>query len=102
MLREGIAIMASTQLNQLLKILSAAGIFISLVLAAGFFIFAISGLQSEDAWAVMWNAFFIGLPLYGILFATLKAREYLRDILAALEKSQPNASPVSSFAAPKS
>ena len=78
--------MASTQLNQLLKVLSVAGIFVSLVLAAVFLVFAISGLQSEAAWAVMWNAFFVGLPLYGILFATLKAREYLRDILAALEQ----------------
>ena len=30
---------------------------------------------------------FISLPLYGLLFAVLKLREYLRDILAELRKS---------------
>ena len=78
--------MASSQLNRLLKILSVAGIFISFVLAALFLVFAIAGMESEGAWVIIWIAFFIGLPLHGILYATLKAREYLRDILAALEQ----------------
>ncbi len=92
--------MASTQLNLLLKVLSVAGIFMSLVLYLLFLVFAIFGFQSGTAWVVMWSAFFIGLPLYGILYTTLKAREYLRDILTALEQnSLPAGRPAPSGAA---
>ncbi|MCH7942241.1 MAG: hypothetical protein IIB67_03295 [Proteobacteria bacterium] len=83
--------MAATQLQKLLEILSVAGIFISIIVTAVFLIFAlagaIAGSEPASVWAIVWNAFFIGLPLYGLLFAALKLREYLRDILIELKKA---------------
>ena len=87
--------MASTQLNRLLKILSVAGIFLSLIVAAVFLVFALAGAiggrEPASVWIIVWNAFFIGLPLYSLLYATLKLREYLRDILQVLKKAAPSA-----------
>ena len=83
--------MAASQLQKLLEIISVAGIFISIIVTAVFLIFAlvgaIGGSEPASIWAIVWNAFFIRLPLYGLLFAVLKLREYLRDILAELRKS---------------
>ena len=83
--------MASSQLQKLLEILSVAGIFISIIVTAVFLIFAlagaIGGTEPASVWAIVWSAFFIGLPLYGLLFAALKLREYLRDILIELRKN---------------
>ena len=83
--------MAASQLQKLLEIISVAGIFISIIVTAVFLIFAlvgaIGGSEPASVWAIVWNAFFIGLPLYGLLFAALKLREYLRDILAELRKT---------------
>ena len=83
--------MAASQLQKLLELISVAGIFISIIVTAVFLIFAlvgaIGGSEPASIWAIVWNAFFIGLPLYGLLFAVLKLREYLRDILAELRKS---------------
>ena len=82
--------MASNQLNRLLEIIAVAGIFISMIVTAVFLIFAlagaIAGQEPANVWAIVWNAFFIGLPLYGLLFAALKLREYLRDIHDQLKK----------------
>ena len=83
--------MASTHLTQLLKILAVAGIFISLTVAALFMVIAIIGaLFGEEpvlAWVVAWDAFFVAFPLTGLLYMSLKLREYLREILGALQKS---------------
>ena len=83
--------MAATQLQKLLEILSVAGIFVSIIVTAVFLIFALAGAiggsEPASVWAIVWNAFFIGLPLYGLLFAALKLREYLRDILIELKKA---------------
>ena len=83
--------MASTQLTKLLKILSVAGIFLSLIVTAVFLVFAlvgaIGGGEPASVWVIVWNAFFIGLPLYSLLYASLKLREYLRDILVELKKA---------------
>ena len=83
--------MASTQLNRLLKILAVAGIFLSLIIAAVFLVFAlvgaIGGQEPASVWIIVWNAFFIALPLYSLLYATLKLREYLRDILQEMKKA---------------
>ncbi len=83
--------MASSQLNRLLKILAVAGIFISLIVTAVFLVFALVGAlggeEPASVWIIVWNSFFIGLPLYGLLYAALKLREYLRDILIVLKKA---------------
>ena len=83
--------MASAQLNKLLKILSVAGIFLSLMVTAVFLVFAlvgaIGGREPASVWVIVWNAFFIGLPLYALLYSTLKLREYMRDILQELKKA---------------
>ena len=82
--------MAAAQLQKLLEIIAVAGIFISMIVTAVFLIFAlvgaIGGTEPASVWAIVWNAFFIGLPLYGLLYASLKLREYLRDILIVLKK----------------
>ena len=83
--------MAASQLNRLLKILAVAGIFISLIVTAVFLVFALVGAlggeEPASVWVIVWNSFFIGLPLYGLLYAALKLREYLRDILIVLKKA---------------
>ena len=77
--------MAASQLQKLLEIISVAGIFISIIVTAVFLIFAlvgaIGGSEPASIWAIVWNAFFIGLPPYGLLIAVLKLPEYLRHIL---------------------
>ena len=82
--------MASAQLQKLLEAISVAGIFISMIVTAVFLIFAlvgaVAGSEPSAIWSIVWNAFFIGLPLYGLLFAALKVREFLRDILRELKK----------------
>lgn len=83
--------MASNQLQKLLEIIAVAGIFISMIVTAVFLVFAlagaIGGTEPASVWVIVWNAFFIGLPLYGLLFAALKLREHLREILVELKKS---------------
>ncbi len=83
--------MASNQLQKLLEIIAVAGIFISMIVTAVFLVFAlagaIGGTEPASVWVIVWNAFFIGLPLYGLLFAALKLREYLREILIELKKT---------------
>ncbi len=83
--------MASTHLTHLLKILAVAGIFISLTVAALFIVIAIIGaLFGEEpvlAWVIAWDASFVAFPLTGLLYMSLKLREYLREILGALQKS---------------
>ena len=34
----------------------------------------------------MWGTLFLGLPMFGSLYVLLKLREYLRDILGALDR----------------
>ena len=83
--------MASSQLNKLLKIIAVAGIFISLIVTAVFLVFALAGAiggkEPASVWVVVWNSFFMGLPLYGLLYAALKLRENLRDILYEMKKA---------------
>ncbi len=89
--------MASTHLTHLLKILSVAGIFISLVITAVFLVIAVIGAlfgeEPATVWIIAWNGFFVALPLSGLLYMALKLREYLREILGALQRSPLNAAP---------
>ena len=82
--------MAATQLNLLLKIIAVAGIFISLIISAVFLVFALvgaaAGEEPANVWIIVWNSFFLGLPLCGILYGTLTLRETLRDVLGELQK----------------
>ena len=77
----------STQFTQLLKITSVAGVFVSLVLGAISVIFVIFGATAPEILVLNWGTLFVGLPMFGTLYVMLKLREYLRDILAALSKS---------------
>ena len=78
---------ASTQLTYMLKIASVAGIFVCLVLGTASVIWIPFGATIEIL-VLMWGTLFLGLPMFGVLYVSLKLREYLRDILAALEKSE--------------
>ena len=87
---KGYDAMAYKQLNQLLTILAVAGIFISLTVTAVFLVFAIAGAlggeEPANVWVIVWNSFFIGLPLYGILYAALRLRESMRAVLGEMQK----------------
>ena len=78
---------ASSQLTQLLKITSVAGVFVCLVLGFVSVIWILLGAGYIELLTLLWNTLFLGLPMFGGLYVLLKIREYLRDILAALEKS---------------
>ena len=82
--------MAATHLNQLLKIIAVAGVFMSLIISAVFLVFALVGAaggeEPANVWIIVWNSFFLGLPLCGILYGTLILRETLRDFIAEVQK----------------
>ena len=80
--------LTSTRLTHLLKIQSVAGIAVSFAVFLFFVVVILLGETKEDAWVAMWYAYFIGLPLYGILYVALKLREYLREIETALLRQQ--------------
>ncbi len=77
----------STQFTQVLKITSVAGVFVCLVLGGISVIWIIFGATAGELLALIWGTLFVALPLFGTLYVSLKLREYLRDILAALSKS---------------
>ena len=78
---------ASTQLTSLLKISSVAGIFVSIILGMVSAVWIMLGVAQVEILILMWGTLFLGLPMFGILYLAVKVREYLRDILGALEKS---------------
>ena len=82
--------MAYNQLNQLLMILAVAGVFISMTVTAVFLVFAFAGAlggeEPANVWVIVWNSFFIGLPLYAILYAALRLREAMREVIEQLQK----------------
>ncbi len=80
--------LTSTRLTHFLKILSVSGMGVSIFLLILFMIAAISGTPDENVYIAIWYMFFVGLPMYGILYVGLKLREYLREILAVLLKQQ--------------
>ena len=76
--------LTSTRLTHWLNIQSVAGIAVSFAVFVFFMLVILLGEPNEDAWVAMWYAYFVGLPLYGILYVGLKLREYLREIEASL------------------
>ncbi len=82
--------MAATQFTLVLKILGVAGVFMSLIIAAVFLIFALVGAlggeEPANVWIITWNSFFIGLPLYGILYVAVTIREEIRNVVLELKK----------------
>ena len=78
---------ASTQFTHLLKITSVAGVFVCLVLGAISVIWIIFGVTGRELPTMVWGTLFVALPMFGTLYVALKLREYLREILAALNKS---------------
>ena len=77
---------ASTQLTNLLKITSVAGIFVCLVLGVTSAVWIMLGAAHIQLLVLLWGTLFLGLPMFGTLYVMLKVREYQRDILAALDK----------------
>ncbi len=78
---------ASTQLTTLLKISSVAGIFISITIGMISALWMVFGVAHVEIMVLMWGTLFLGLPMFGTLYLAVKMREYLRDILGAIEKS---------------
>ncbi len=80
--------LTSTRLTHMLKIQSRAGIAVSISVLVLFMGAANFGTPDEDVYLTLWYLYFVGLSMYGILYAGLKLREYLREIEAALLKQQ--------------
>ena len=78
---------ASTQLTSLLKISSVAGIFVSIILGMVSAAWIMLGVAQVEILILMLGTLFLGLPMFGILYIAVKMREYLRDILGAIEKN---------------
>ncbi len=78
---------ASSQLTSLLKISSVAGVFVSIILGLISAIWIIFGVAQAEILVLLWGTLFLGLPMFGALYLLVKIREYLRDILGALDKS---------------
>jgi hypothetical protein len=82
--------MAVTQFTLVLKILGVAGVFMSLIIASVFLIFALVGAlggeEPANVWIITWNSFFIGLPLYGILYVAVTIRDEIRNVVLELKK----------------
>ena len=76
--------LTSTRLTHMLKIQSVAGIAVSISVFLLFMAVAMFGTPEDDVYVAMWHSYFVGLPLYGILYVGLKLREHLREIEAAL------------------
>ena len=83
----------STRLLQLLKALSVAGLVFNGIAFVFIFIVAIAyhlagqeTMLGANTWTVLWATASIGMPMFGILYAALKSREYLRDISGSLSK----------------
>ena len=83
--------MASAQFTLVLKVLGVAGVFMSLIIAAVFLVFALvfalGGEGRANVWVITWNSFFIGLPLYGLLYVAVIIHDELHGILDALKKN---------------
>jgi hypothetical protein len=77
---------ASSQLTQLLKISSVAGIFVCLILGITAAVWVMLGVGEVELLVLMWGTLFLGLPQFAMLYVGLKRREYLRDILSTLQK----------------
>ena len=75
---------ASSQLTQLLKITSVAGVFVCLVLGGIGVVWIIFGATAGELLVLIWGTLFVALPMFGMLYVALKVRAYLRDILAAV------------------
>lgn len=81
--------MASAQFTLFLKILGVAGVFMSLIIAAVFLVFALVGAlggeEPANVWIIAWNSFFIGLPAYGLLYVGVTIREEIRNVLSKMQ-----------------
>ena len=65
----------------LLKILAFAGIIVELgVIVVTLLAWLIWSLDPLTMWIYLWFEFSIGLPAFGILFVTVKNREYLKEL----------------------
>ena len=78
--------LTSTHLTHMLKIQSVAGIAVSISVFLVFVAVAMLGTPEKDVYVAAGYSYFVGLPLYGILYVGLKLREHLRGIEAALLK----------------
>ncbi len=78
----------STHLTYFLKIQSVSGMVVSIIVLIAFTASAVIGPPGEDIYVAIWYSYFVGLPIYGVLYVGLKLREYLREILAVLLKQQ--------------
>ena len=77
----------STRVLRLLKIASTMGMVFNLLMAVLLVLIAIFWKNSTAmTWVYAWFALSIGIPMFGMLYVTLKNREYLRDVLGAVQK----------------
>ena len=84
------SIIPAVGITSLLKISSVAGIFISIILGLISGIWIVFGVAQAEILVLLWGTLFLGLPMFGALYLLVKIREYLKDILGALNQSSPS------------
>lgn len=47
---------------------------------------ALGGEEPANVWIITWNSFFIGLPLYGILYVAVTIRDEIRNAVLEMKK----------------
>ena len=80
--------LTSTRLSHMLKIQSVAGISVSISVSLVIMAVAVFGTPEKDVYAAICFSYFIGIPLYGILYVGLKLHKHLGEIEAALSKQR--------------
>lgn len=76
--------LSSSRMLKNLKALSIAGMVLNGLAFIVIFIMLLTNLKLIDniqLWIAFFASFSVGIPMYAILYASLKNREYLRDIL---------------------
>lgn len=77
--------LSSTRMHRILKITAIAGFSLNVLAMVLLFLYGIVS-DGVESWLPFWIVFSIGIPISGVLYETIKLREYLRDILGVLSK----------------
>ncbi len=77
----------STRVLRWLKIISIMGLVFQVGAGLLLFLIALFWSDTSRSWFALWFVLSVGVPMFGMLYVMIKVREYLRDIVGALQKS---------------
>ena len=77
----------SSRVLRWLKIISIMGLVFQVGAAILLFLIAVFWADSNRTWIALWFVLSVGVPMFGMLYVMVKVREYLRDIVGALQQS---------------